>query len=981
MKTCYYLCAIFLCALVPKFTLAQCELNPEIIFEPAICFGEVSWFTVVPNTNCPDGAYMDVMIIVDDDTSYYSYTNLFETTYWTAFFPVVSVCAEYSVYDASDNLLATASDCISDFWVDTPPMNIEITTVENNCADQCFFINVQGGNLPYTIYYIDQYLDWNGGNDSLCIDNPGIYDVAVIDANGCEATIVLEVNPSGEQQNISCETATELENEVVLSEIICDTESPNPGCNLVENGIMGWYSFNSGNAASINIGAFSWQEPYYLEVFMVPDGSDCSQLQSVFCSSAIVYSYCFYLEDVVTIEPNTNYYIQVEAAATQSFSLDIAVRLGESTVDPVCGCLSPLSCDYAPQAIIQQYPGCGQAGCMDPLACNYSSYSECDDGSCFFGNNLNVQLFHDLDADGIMDQGFFGEPILSAGYITILENGYTAYPDADGQIAIPNLEFDTYTLVYTDPNNVWEAQTAEVTTSIPSCTGITFGLAPIDNDMMLQVSGPCCIWMMDIHCENGFNPGLWVQNTGSVPLNGTFIMTFDPIFEATNLSGAQPYDSFIDGVMTWNIVDQAPGSSVLYQTHIVGPGVELMGQTFDYNMYLTLEDGQGGTFYEGSWLLQPTVVCGYDPNDKYAVPAGYAEPHFVLAEDEIEYRIRFQNTGNAPTNDVRIEDDLDMELLDLSTFYPVFASHSFSTIVEPDGHVEFHFDSINLPDSTSDEPGSQGYVVYRIKSKPTAEGWDEINNTAYIYFDSNPAIVTNTTWHTIYDCAWLPELPSFDVGCEGTYNSLDLSAEYVTNYEWTLDGVSLGVNASQVDIDDLNADVYTLGLIISNPLCSIASLMELNIDAYPGNVITQNGSVLNAPDGAQWTWFLNGEVIVGAASQTYIPTEAGVYTVGTTSTNGCYTLSQGITIVDVGEFGFLNMNVYPNPSKDEVMVELPMGSWEITIVNTLGEICMQRKNASGRSKFDLNRLAAGAYHVRATSVLGEVLNAPLQIRP
>jgi uncharacterized repeat protein (TIGR01451 family) len=65
------------------------------------------------------------------------------------------------------------------------------------------------------------------------------------------------------------------------------------------------------------------------------------------------------------------------------------------------------------------------------------------------------------------------------------------------------------------------------------------------------------------------------------------------------------------------------------------------------------------------------VVCAYDPNDKYAEPAGYTEEHFITADQEIEYRIRFQNTGNLPAENIFIEDQLDLNVLDLSTFYPV----------------------------------------------------------------------------------------------------------------------------------------------------------------------------------------------------------------------------------------------------------------------------------------------------------------------
>jgi hypothetical protein len=50
-----------------------------------------------------------------------------------------------------------------------------------------------------------------------------------------------------------------------------------------------------------------------------------------------------------------------------------------------------------------------------------------------------------------------------------------------------------------------------------------------------------------------------------------------------------------------------------------------------------------------------------------------------------------------------------------------------------------------LPDSTTDYEGSMGYFQYRIKPLPNLPLGSQISNTAYIYFDFNAPIITNTT--------------------------------------------------------------------------------------------------------------------------------------------------------------------------------------------------------------------------------------------
>jgi hypothetical protein len=55
------------------------------------------------------------------------------------------------------------------------------------------------------------------------------------------------------------------------------------------------------------------------------------------------------------------------------------------------------------------------------------------------------------------------------------------------------------------------------------------------------------------------------------------------------------------------------------------------------------------------------------------------------------------------------------------------------------------FPNIMLPDSASDPSGSQGFIQYRIKPLANLPVGTQIENTAHIYFDFNPAVVTNTS--------------------------------------------------------------------------------------------------------------------------------------------------------------------------------------------------------------------------------------------
>lgn len=143
------------------------------------------------------------------------------------------------------------------------------------------------------------------------------------------------------------------------------------------------------------------------------------------------------------------------------------------------------------------------------------------------------------------------------------------------------------------------------------------------------------------------------------------------------------------------------------------------------------------------------VVNSYDPNDKTVIPAGTGpEGAIDTSVHVLTYHIRFQNTGNAPAFDVFIDDTLDTDL-DLSRLQVLDHSHPMLLEVRNDRVLCFRFDDINLPDSVNDEPNSHGYVRYSVPLRDGAGPGTVIRNTAHIFFDFNPAVVTNTTVNTI----------------------------------------------------------------------------------------------------------------------------------------------------------------------------------------------------------------------------------------
>jgi len=142
------------------------------------------------------------------------------------------------------------------------------------------------------------------------------------------------------------------------------------------------------------------------------------------------------------------------------------------------------------------------------------------------------------------------------------------------------------------------------------------------------------------------------------------------------------------------------------------------------------------------------VVGSFDPNQKTAVPKGIGSDHLLEKNQPLQYTIDFQNTGNDTAFRVLLRDVLP-ENLNVATFRPGLASHSYSWQIRGLDTLEVLFQPIALPDSNVNEPRSHGFFSFEILQKPDLSDGTTLENTAEIVFDYNPPIVTNLVRHTI----------------------------------------------------------------------------------------------------------------------------------------------------------------------------------------------------------------------------------------
>ena len=141
-------------------------------------------------------------------------------------------------------------------------------------------------------------------------------------------------------------------------------------------------------------------------------------------------------------------------------------------------------------------------------------------------------------------------------------------------------------------------------------------------------------------------------------------------------------------------------------------------------------------------ILSQTIVGSYDPNDKLESHGSRILITNFTPNNYLYYTINFENTGTASAINVKVIDVLDAKL-DETSIKMVNTSHSY-TMDRIDNLLTWKFDNIQLPATIQNPIASKGYIMFKVKPKLGYVVGDIIPNTASIFFDFNPAIITNT---------------------------------------------------------------------------------------------------------------------------------------------------------------------------------------------------------------------------------------------
>ena len=242
-----------------------------------------------------------------------------------------------------------------------------------------------------------------------------------------------------------------------------------------------------------------------------------------------------------------------------------------------------------------------------------------------------------------------------------------------------------------------------------------------------------------------YNNKIVYQNLGTTTTSGTINYTKDG---AVAVSSSDVGVSINPTGFSYNFTNLAPfeSRSIVFSIDVPAIPTVNINDVLTSNVIISAPANDINA-NNNSFSLSQTVVASYDPNDKIEAHGSALDIDTFTQDEYLFYTIRFQNTGTFNATNVRLEDVLDSQL-NAESVRMVSASHDY-TMERIGNQLVWRFADINLPFESENAELSNGYITFKVKVNSGFAVNDMIPNTAQIYFDANPAIVTNT-FQTIF---------------------------------------------------------------------------------------------------------------------------------------------------------------------------------------------------------------------------------------
>ena len=546
-----------------------------------------------------------------------------------------------------------------------------------------------------------------------------------------------------------------------------------------------------------------------------------------------------------------------------------------------------------------------------PPLCNPASNAN----QCKFKPVMEGTVYYDINSNGIKDANeYYSKNVkvqLSNGAYTFTDNSghYELTADSLGDYTIKIIAPQYYAAMPDTFHYTFTQYNASVTELV--------ALQPKQNIDSLNIK--ITPWQNCARPAGNLDYIINYENVGTTNLSPVVTFNYDSSL-LTYVKSSNYFVTNSGNKLTLNINSFAVGQTGGFTASFVVKSTDTLGSKINANTAIV--DGSSTAVD----TVVSTVKSSFDPNDKQATPV--LTPLQVALGKDINYTIRFQNTGTDTAFNIVLTDTLSNQLQH-NTLQLVSSSNNCKATVKGNVAV-FEFLNINLPDSNINSLKSHGFVNFKIKPINSLINGDVVPNFAAAYFDYNTPVNTNTAYTQI--------------NASGIVTPVKL-----ISYDARLVNEKTVENSWQTE-NEVGCSHYNI---------------QRSID---GSKFETIGKVLAGKN----SYLFNDHQLPMTTDKLAI-----YYRLQMMDKNGSYAYSD-IKKVRLNQLTNKLINVYPNPAKEFVTIEYPNAK-QLLIIDYLGRTIKQINNPTEHQTINTKQFAKGFYAVQVIDKNGNVTTEKLII--
>jgi uncharacterized repeat protein (TIGR01451 family) len=442
-----------------------------------------------------------------------------------------------------------------------------------------------------------------------------------------------------------------------------------------------------------------------------------------------------------------------------------------------------------------------------------------------------VTTFEDKNDNCIMDNGEVG----INGFEIEIDSTLSSLTDWSGK-SFFDLPLGNYNLELKYDNKLYNTCSAIYPFQIDSTKDTFHVFVPIKiikkcNDLQGHISGT-----FFRRCFESLIQGCIFNDGSDTAYNAKVVVTLDTFFVVDSFNKNLTLLNKVGNTYTFDVGNIPPRSGKYYYIFGRISCNSPLGDTICSSITSINDSKSCRTTPYVESICQPNIGS-YDPNDKTLLVNGQEGKTNFEKTDKIEYLIRFQNTGTDTAFTVRVDDPISKKF-DIKSIK--FTGSSYPFIWHIEGRLlVVEFQNIQLVDSFKNELRSHGFVKFEIKLDSNTVNGETVENEAYIFFDFNDPVITNTVTTKVGKLntrTYTINNKELQLYPNPTNNIVNIQARDFKAKEYKLhiyDYMGKMLHNSSISTDKLEVDMsaYPAGMYMIE--------MQSALDVYVGKVVKQ----------------------------------------------------------------------------------------------------------------------------------------------